>query len=327
MRRKSRWDRFVIGLKSSFDVKSRRRRQSRRMFLEPLELRQMLTADLGDPGNTIDPATGNGNGTAWVDQLLGYEDFVGPSSGGAVPAAYETLNATPLDWQAAVGNATNGSPASGSAPDPGSTDLAANSTTALTGAVPNGYAIDTLASGTSLGMLDAQGANLPGSAVTTIGTMQQWDAAAGDSLNAWQSLSGDTGSLAGSLSGELSQVLQSQTATGGSADTSTSADPDGGASWANSASGSLTSFAGSWVTSSGDAAVLPNLGNQLTPSTGSGTSGDPNGEDCQSYDRDFLRARYSGIVTFSGLTLIQINVSDGSSAIVDLTQAQTVPDV
>ncbi|MEO8498953.1 MAG: hypothetical protein ABI614_28145, partial [Planctomycetota bacterium] len=46
MRRKSRWDRFVIGLKSSFDVKSRRRRQSRRMFLEPLEARQLLAADL-----------------------------------------------------------------------------------------------------------------------------------------------------------------------------------------------------------------------------------------------------------------------------------------
>jgi hypothetical protein len=82
------------------------------LFLEPLEARQLLTADLTDP----DPTTG-GNTDEWTEELLAYEDYVGPTSNPSIAATYEALTDVPLDWQAAVGEVTSDGQTSSSAPD------------------------------------------------------------------------------------------------------------------------------------------------------------------------------------------------------------------
>jgi hypothetical protein len=135
------------------------------MVLEPLEARQLMVADLTDPADAT-----SGGGTEWAENLLAYEDFVGPSDNPSTAAAYDMLAETPLNWQAAVGEVTSANQSNQSAPN---VDVAA-----ATGSLSGGndsYSIDALTQQSSPGMLDGGAGGLPASVVSTITTLEQWD--------------------------------------------------------------------------------------------------------------------------------------------------------
>ena len=164
MRGNKTWVRLVNRLEMFGKRRTRRRYQRRRMFLEPLEARQLMVADLTDPADAV------GGGTAWAENLLAYEDFVGPGDSPSTAAAYGVLTETPLNWQAAVGEVTSANQTNQSAPN-----VSADSTTGLLGGASGSYSIDSLTQQSSLGMLDGGAGGLPASAVSTITTLEQWD--------------------------------------------------------------------------------------------------------------------------------------------------------
>lgn len=68
MRRNNAWNRWVGRLGNVGERKTRKRYQRRRMFLEPLETRTLLAADLllDNAGNVVE----QGGGAEWVDELV-----------------------------------------------------------------------------------------------------------------------------------------------------------------------------------------------------------------------------------------------------------------
>lgn len=135
------------------------------MFFEPLEARQLLVADSIDAEDATDGGTGQ-----WAEELLAYEESVGPASDPSTSAAYHALADTPLDWQAAVGDVVVAS-----SYDQSASDAEIGSTSDL----PFGddvSPINMLTQETSLGMLADDASGIPASSVSTITTLEQWDA-------------------------------------------------------------------------------------------------------------------------------------------------------
>jgi hypothetical protein len=87
---------------------------------------------------------------------------------------------------------------------------------------------------------------------------------------------------------------------------------------------SLATFAGSWVIPGGEVAVVPSWAAGILPASSSTESGL---EACESSNSHTIGASFPGNVVFEGLGRIKITASDATWAIVDLTNARSIPDV